>query len=84
MSDLDHCPVCGGVHLVRRLGETECRDCGMVRDPGDAADGAAVHSGDPVPDAGQGGRAPSGSLAEDVERALDRVLGHTRRTGALR
>jgi hypothetical protein len=84
MADLDHCPVCGGVHLVRRLGETECRDCGMVRDPGDAADGPAVHSGDPVPAAGQSGRAPSGSLAEDVERALDRVLGHTRRTSALR
>ncbi|HUZ24940.1 MAG TPA: hypothetical protein VMV07_14385 [Streptosporangiaceae bacterium] len=31
ISDLDHCPVCSSVHLVRRLGETECRDCGYVR-----------------------------------------------------
>jgi hypothetical protein len=83
-ADLDHCPVCGGVHLVRRLGETECRDCGMVRDPGDAAAETIAGSADPVSPAGQVGRAPAGSLAEDVERALDRVLGHTRRTSALR
>ena len=31
MSDLDHCPVCSSVHLVRRLGEAECRGCGWVR-----------------------------------------------------
>jgi hypothetical protein len=31
MSDLDRCPVCSSVHLVRRLGEAECRDCGSVR-----------------------------------------------------
>jgi hypothetical protein len=30
-SDLDRCPVCSSVHLVRRLGEVECRDCGFVR-----------------------------------------------------
>jgi hypothetical protein len=29
-ADLDHCPVCSSVHLVRRLGEAECRDCGWV------------------------------------------------------
>jgi hypothetical protein len=33
MSDLDGCPVCASVHLVRRLGEVECRDCGGVRQP---------------------------------------------------
>jgi hypothetical protein len=86
-ADLDHCPVCGGVHLVRRLGEIECRDCGMVRDPGDAADapvaGSGAVPGDPVSSAGPGGRPAAGSLAEDVERALERVLGHTRRTSAL-
>ena len=87
MAELDQCPVCGGVHLVRRLGEIECRDCGMVRDPGDAAEstvaGSGAVSGDPVSSAGQGGQAATGSLAEDVERALERVLGHTRRTSAL-
>jgi hypothetical protein len=83
MNDLDHCPVCGGMHLVRRLGEIECRDCGMVRDPGDGAAEPVAGSADPVSSAGQGGRAAAGSLAEDVERALERVLGHTRRTSAL-
>jgi hypothetical protein len=87
MAELDQCPVCGGVHLVRRLGEIECRDCGMVRDPGDAADGpvagSGAVSGDQVSSAGPAGQAAPGSLAEDVERALERVLGHTRRTSAL-
>jgi hypothetical protein len=32
--ELDRCPVCSSVHLVRRLGEVECRDCGYVREPG--------------------------------------------------
>jgi len=31
LADLDRCPVCAGVRLVRRLGEAECRDCGAVR-----------------------------------------------------
>jgi hypothetical protein len=32
--ELDRCPVCSSLHLVRRLGEVECRDCGYVREPG--------------------------------------------------
>jgi hypothetical protein len=40
LGELDQCPVCSSVHLVRRLGEVECRDCGYVREPtgGDPAD----------------------------------------------
>jgi hypothetical protein len=34
--ELDRCPVCSTVHLVRRLGEVECRDCGYVREPGNS------------------------------------------------
>jgi len=33
VGELDQCPVCSSVHLVRRLGEVECRDCGYVREP---------------------------------------------------
>jgi hypothetical protein len=33
LGELDQCPVCSSVHLVRRLGEVECRDCGYVREP---------------------------------------------------
>jgi len=32
--ELDHCTVCSSVHLVRRLGEVECRDCGQVGSAG--------------------------------------------------
>jgi hypothetical protein len=32
-ADLDQCGRCGSVRLVRRLGETECRDCGFVPAP---------------------------------------------------
>jgi hypothetical protein len=80
-ADMDKCPNCGSVHLVRRLGEVECRDCGVVAppaaEPGPApaaammAPGAAVISsarlGEP------GGRAPG--LSEEVALALERVLG---------
>jgi len=68
-SDLDRCAVCASVHLVRRLGEVECRDCGSVGQPVPAPDKAPeeVAAGDP-------GSAAS-SLAEEVELALSRVLG---------
>jgi hypothetical protein len=86
-ADLDRCAVCGGVHMVRRLGEIECKDCGHVRAPAaGAADGlgagggpAGASAGDQA--AGPGDRAPG--LAEDVERALARVLGSSRRTAGI-
>jgi hypothetical protein len=83
IGELDHCPVCSSVHLVRRLGEVECRDCGNVSDPG-----AAVAAGVPdvtgaaaetVPRAGgvgsEAGFGETPGLAEEVELALERVLG---------
>jgi hypothetical protein len=42
MADLDRCPVCTGIRLVRRLGEAECRDCGSVGQPAAAASSADV------------------------------------------
>jgi hypothetical protein len=84
-ADLDRCAVCSSVHLVRRLGEAECRDCGWVGQPvqaatlaGEAA-AAVISAGVPdgvssgLPDGGSEGT--GASLAEDVERALSRVLG---------
>ncbi len=64
-ADLDKCRQCGSVHLVRRLGEVECRDCGMTVAPdgplaGEPAGPSAV-------------RAPG--LSEEVALALERVLG---------
>jgi hypothetical protein len=95
-AELDRCPVCSSVHLVRRLGEAECRDCGYVREPGHADGddtvagvaaglrlGAAPAADGPAPAAD--GLAPAADaagtpgLAEEVELALDRVLGRGRR-----
>jgi hypothetical protein len=51
-AELDRCPVCSSMHLVRRLGEVECRDCGDVREPS-----AAPASVTPIP----GASAPGGA-----------------------
>lgn len=64
--DLDRCEVCSSIHLVRRLGEVECRECGSV---GQAA--AAASTADDA----LGAAGAESSLAEEVERALSRVLG---------
>jgi hypothetical protein len=53
-AELDRCPVCSSMHLVRRLGEVECRDCGDVREPS-----AAPASVTPIP----GASAPGGAAA---------------------
>jgi hypothetical protein len=65
-SDLDKCAVCGSVHLVRRLGEVECRDCGSVGQPV-LAPGVVTDETDPDPGGrtagtvgGAGGGAASG------------------------
>jgi hypothetical protein len=105
MAELDQCPVCVSSHLVRRLGEVECRDCGCVRQPaGAAVAGGLVADACPGADAvaaGSGaslvaGAADSGAdsgavpdgepppgLAEEVERALERVLGRASRTAGI-
>ena len=92
-ADLDQCAVCSGVHLVRRLGEIECKDCGHVREPAETPDaglglgpggsggeqaGSLAGSDGPEP-----GRSETPGLAEDVERALARVLGRSGRTARI-
>lgn len=77
VTDLDRCALCASVHLVRRLGEVECRDCGAVGVQavagsvvaGPVAGELTVGTGDSAADA-----VPAG-LAEEVEQALARVLG---------
>jgi hypothetical protein len=80
MGDLDQCPRCGSVHLVRRLGEVECRDCGTVVPPSGAPDepggprpADGVLAGAVPGEQARGGQAPG--LAEEVALALERVLG---------
>jgi hypothetical protein len=66
-TELDRCRVCASVHLVRRLGEVECRDCGAV--------GQRLEAG--VSDGSIADR-PTADLADEVERALAKVLGSSR------
>ncbi|MFF0310436.1 hypothetical protein ACFYSC_23635 [Streptosporangium sp. NPDC004379] len=72
--DLDTCAACGSAALICRLGEVECRSCGSVRlarsgRPVPAGNAAAPGAPD-VPDAS--------GLADEVQAALERVLGRTR------
>ena len=72
-AELDRCGRCGSAHLVRRLDEVECRDCGLIRltgavpavRPGGQPSGAALPA------------SPDPELAAEVERALAKVLGKT-------
>jgi hypothetical protein len=69
--DLERCGRCRSIHLIRRLGQVECLDCGLVLEP--EAEFTLV----PVGSAGQA-RAVQGAdsaLADEVGRALDRLLG---------
>ena len=65
-AELESCSRCASVHLIRRLGQVECLDCGLVREPE-----AAVLVPAARPAAGRADTA----LAEEVGRALDRLLG---------
>jgi hypothetical protein len=74
-AELESCSRCASVHLIRRLGQVECLDCGLVREPV-RADAALVPAGNPRPPAPRGpGDRPDAALAEEVGRALDRLLG---------
>ena len=65
-AELESCSRCASVHLIRRLGQVECLDCGLVREPGAALVPAGARDLRDRPDTG---------LAEEVGRALDRLLG---------
>jgi len=68
-AELESCSRCASVHLIRRLGQVECLDCGLVREP----EAALVPAG---PQAAREPRDhPDAALAEEVGRALDRLLG---------
>jgi hypothetical protein len=49
MAELSRCPRCASVHLVRRLGEVECRDCGAIVPPSAGTPGGeTLAMGDPA------------------------------------
>jgi hypothetical protein len=67
------------VHLIRRLGQVECLDCGLVREPEAVLDLGLVSAARPAAARPAAGRPAAGrpdtALAEEVGRALDRLLG---------
>jgi hypothetical protein len=69
MADLDRCPVCAGVRLVRRLGEAECRDCGAVRP-------AAAGEAPAAPGMTQSGMAQSGMAQSGMAQSGMMLPGH--------
>jgi hypothetical protein len=66
-ADLESCTRCGSAHLIRRLGQVECLDCGLVREP----ESVLI----PSPAGEQDAAGADATLAEEVGRALDRLLG---------
>ena len=80
VADLDRCTVCASIRLVRRLGEVECRECGNVGEPAVPTSRAMSPMADIAAAAADGLSAPG--LAEEVERALARVLRRSSRPRA--
>ena len=68
-AELESCSRCASVHLIRRLGQVECLDCGLVREPEVALVPAARRA------AASPTVSPDAALAEEGGRALDRLLG---------
>jgi len=73
-AELESCSRCASVHLIRRLGQVECLDCGLVREPEAVPTPGLVPAARPR-SAGPAAGRPDTALAEEVGRALDRVLG---------
>jgi hypothetical protein len=78
-AEVESCSRCASVHLIRRLGQVECLDCGLVREPEVALVPAARPRSAGTTAAGTGAASRTASadaaLAEEVGRALDRLLG---------
>lgn len=78
-AEFSRCPVCASIHLMRRLGEVECRDCGAVDESAaltSAGTGSAMGTGS--------GDGALPGLAEEVEQALARVLKRSVRAAEVR
>jgi hypothetical protein len=70
-ADLQSCSRCRSVHLIRRLGQVECLDCGLIPETEPVLAAAAARRGP----AARGDTSPDPALADEVGRALDRLLG---------
>lgn len=73
VTDLDRCALCASVHLVRRLGEVECRDCGAAGAEASGSPAGPVAGSVPGPMAGSVADAVVGSVA--VELTVGEISG---------
>jgi hypothetical protein len=84
-ADLSRCGRCASAHLIRRLDQVECLDCGLVRASegavgSGAASGSASGSVRAADRTGVGvgefpsSGGPDAALADEVRRAIERVL----------
>ena len=78
-AELDRCGRCRSAHLVRRLDEVECRDCGLIRliGPGPAGRPAGAAGGwGGLRGGGGGGRGapPAGTAGEAIAASPDPEL----------
>jgi hypothetical protein len=73
-AELESCSRCASVHLIRRLGQVECLDCGLIREP-EVALVPAARPRSAGPAAASRTASADAALAEEVGRALDRLLG---------
>jgi hypothetical protein len=96
IAELERCAKCRSAHLIRRLGQVECLDCGLVREPeallnaglnpslvpvggrdatGRSLAGGSASAGGSAAAGGRPSGATDSALADEVSRALDRLLG---------
>ncbi len=79
MSELDRCSQCSSVHLVKRLGEVECRDCGAIMPPSGEPGRPGLADDEPA-GAGRGGAGPGSAVVARV-RAVAPVWAVARVSG---
>jgi hypothetical protein len=73
-AELQSCPRCGSLHLIRRLDQVECLDCRLVRDAQPDAVGGGEHGGNAHDGSAHDASAAADALADEVASALERVL----------
>ena len=75
-AELSRCAGCDSAHLIRRLDQVECLDCGLTRDAGEESGIPGAETAPDIPDISvmSDSTAPKDSgLAAEVARALDRL-----------
>ncbi|MBV9208080.1 MAG: hypothetical protein JO037_22380, partial [Actinobacteria bacterium] len=65
-TELESCAGCGSVHLIRRLGQVDCLDCGLVHEPEAVLIPGLVPARSARPAGAVAPAGPDAALAEEV------------------